>query len=474
VKITQERAEMMARKHLSPPPPYARLKERRDIPMEELRDLHAMLLASCKRLIDKTKVDSRELTEEETVAFDEGMRLVEFWKHEIDRLDARGETVMRGGPLVGNTSRIDGKDNHDRPRRDVRRITFTDSKGNEVRSLSRDESIATGVTVNLPDGIRAEELSIGRLVRAAATGDWSKAQAEKRAMGGSSDILGGYLVPAPLAAGIIDLARNKARVFEAGAQTIPMVNSNSLTLAKLLSDVGVGWKTENQPGSFADATFGAITLEARTLMSLASMSIELVEDSANLDNVVQNSMGSAIALELDRACLRGDSGGASPTGIRNTPNIQTVDLGVNGAALTAAAGYSFWSQAVQKVWEKNGEANAAIFAPRTAGVLDRLLDGMNNPQRPPASFEALQKLVTNQIPITNTKGTATTASESYVADFTELLVGMRTDLTLELTRAAGDASGSAFTKLQLWMRMYLRADVALMRPEHFVLIDGIL
>ena len=103
-----------------------------------------------------------------------------------------------------------------------------------------------------------------------------------------------------------------------------------------------------------------------------------------------------------------------------------------------------------------------------------MLDGMNNPQRPLESFQKLEKLATNQVPINLTKGTSNVASESYVADFTELLVGMRTDLTLEMTRLSGDSSGSAFRNLQVWIRTYLRADVALMRPEHFVLIDGIL
>ena len=125
-----------------------------------------------------------------------------------------------------------------------------------------------------------------------------------------------------------------------------MVSSSSLTLAKVLTDAGTSWKLENQPAAFQDMTFGAITLIAKTLVSLATMSVEVIEDAANLDSVVTNAMGAVMALELDRACLRGDGSGASPVGIRNTPNIQTIDLGVNGAGLSAAAGYSFWSQAV--------------------------------------------------------------------------------------------------------------------------------
>jgi HK97 family phage major capsid protein len=463
---SQERIDMLLRKHLNFP---AGELKKRDATPEELRSLSKRLVAGARRMFDDANGEKREMSDDEQIVFDYALSLAD-WQKEM--ADSGGV-----GARVGNISRIDGDANQDRARRSNSRrpaLTFVDSHGNEVRALAKDESIASAIKYDLPDGIRPEELSIGRLVRAYVTGDWSKAQAEKRAMGGSSNILGGYLVPAPLSANVIDIARNQARIFQAGAQTLPMVNSNSLTLAKVLTDAGTSWKLENQPAAFQDMTFGAITLIAKTLVSLATMSVEVIEDAANLDSVVTNAMGAVMALELDRACLRGDGSAASPVGIRNTPNIQTVDLGANGAALSATAGYSFWSQAVQKVQEKNGEPNATIFAPRTAGVLDRLLDGMNNPQRPPESFQELEQLVTNQVPVNLTKGTSNVASESYVADFTELLVGIRTDLTFEMTRLAGDSSGSAFRNLQVWIRTYLRADVALMRPEHFVLIDGIL
>jgi HK97 family phage major capsid protein len=123
----------------------------------------------------------------------------------------------------------------------------TSDKGNEVRSLRFDESIAGAIPSQpLPDGIRANELSPGRFVKAAVTGNWREAEAEKRAMSGAVDSLGGYLVPSRLAADIIDLARNQAVVLQAGGVTAPML-SNSLVIAKLTNDVTAGWKVENVP-----------------------------------------------------------------------------------------------------------------------------------------------------------------------------------------------------------------------------------
>ena len=86
---------------------------------------------------------------------------------------------------------------------------------------------------------------------------------------------------------------------------------------------------------------------------------------------------------------------------------------------------------------------------------------------PPASFSDLRKFVTKQIPVN--LGGGSNESEAYVADFRQLIVGMRTDIRLEISRV----SESAFSKLQFQLRSYLRADIALAQPTHFVVITEI-
>ncbi len=72
-----------------------------------------------------------------------------------------------------------------------------------------------------------------------------------------------------------------------------------------------------------------------------------------------------------------------------------------------------------------------------------------------------------------TQGTSTDASEAYVGDFTKLLIGVRTELALEISREAADGTGSAFGNLQVWVRCYMRADVAVMRPTAFGVVTGV-
>ena len=257
------------------------------------------------------------------------------------------------------------------------------------------------------------------------------------------------------------------------------MTESTLAIAKLQADPGIGWKVENQPGNFSDATFGLIRLSARTLMALCSASVELVEDASNLDTVLKNALGKVLALELDRAALRGDGSAASPLGIKNTSlglagGVQLIDLGTNGAQFTSTTTFNQFSQAMQLIMTKNGIPRTAIFAPRTWGTIDKFQSTVNDALEQPDSFKNLQKLITNQIPITNTKGSSNVSSEAYVGDFNQLLLGMRTELNIEVTRVGGDSSAGAFRSLQVWIRAYLRADCVLARPEHFCVIDGII
>lgn len=352
------------------------------------------------------------------------------------------------------------------------RSSWVTPEGQEIRVLRNTEALETSTRHQLPDGIKSNELSLGRMLRGIVLGEWRRAEAERRTLSVGDSSLGGYLVPSPLSTRVIDLARNQTRVMQAGAITVPM-ESNTLTLARVTGDPTAAWKAENAVGSFSDITFGAIELISKSLLALIKTSIEIFEDATNLSSVVENSLAEALALELDRAALYGQGSAAEPLGIVNAANVGVEDLGTNGAALT---NYDKFSLAVEKILSANGSSTglAAIFAPRTAGTLDRLKDTTNQPLVPSASFAALQKLVTKQVPINRTHGSASNASDVFLGDFQQLLIGMRTQLIIEVSRQAGDSAGSAFRGMQVWIRAYLRADVALAQPTHFCKIIGII
>lgn len=114
------------------------------------------------------------------------------------------------------------------------------------------------------------------------------------------------------------------------------------------------------------------------------------------------------------------------------------------------------------------------MAPRTFGDLDKKKDTQGQPLKPPASWEKMGKLVSNQIPINLTKGTATNASEAYVGQFDQLIIGMMSPIRVDVSKEANDSRSSAFKNLQVFVRAFLRADMLLMRPSWFCVLDGII
>lgn len=424
-------------------------------PWDKLKAKREEFVRAAEGILNKAESEKRNLTESELKDFDELTKRAEMITKELETRMLNG-TREHIGPVFKQLGVTGGENRYMRE--------------GQVPLLSREQRMAECIR---QDRQYDRPLSIGKYLRGIITGNWDGADAERRALSEGTLAAGGYLVPTELSATVIDKARNKARVIQAGAVTVPM-QTQTLKIARVTGDPTAAWKAENAAGTVSDLTFDAITFNAKTLFALVKLSVELFEDAPNVDAVVENALAQALAVELDRAALRGSGVDPEPRGIRNVSGVQLIDMGANGGQLTD---YSKFSQAVQKIQEANGpdaEALSVIYAPRTAATLDSKTDNTGQPLQPPASFRAMRKFVTNQIPVNLTKGTANNATDAYVGDFSQCLIGMRTNLTLEVSRTAADSSSSAFTNAQVWVRAYLRADVQVARPDHFVVINGII
>lgn len=335
-------------------------------------------------------------------------------------------------------------------------MRYRDSRGEERRALQIGDRLANEFRDR-----GDEPLSMAKFLRGVATGNWEGADAERRAMSEGVLADGGYAVPTPLSAQFIDAARDFSAAMRAGVQTVPM-DSNTLRIARVDSDPTPAWKDENAAIANGDVGLGAVNFTARTLVVSTKMSVELAEDAANIDEIVTRSLGEAMGQELDRAILLGSGTAPEPRGIRNTVGIQTVDQA------GARADYAMFSQAIQNLDEVNAMGDlAAIYAPRTSGVLDRLVDGDGQPLRPPESWKRLRTFTTNKIAID--EGAGTDETTAIVGDYAQALLGVRTSVIFEVSRVASDA----WDNLQVAVRAYLRADIQLARASHFVLIDNI-
>ena len=122
------------------------------------------------------------------------------------------------------------------------------------------------------------------------------------------------------------------------------------------------------------------------------LSVELFEDAdPSSDAVIANSFASQLALELDRAALRGSGTAPEPRGVLNQSGITTTTHGANGTAIT---NYDWWIDAVATVRAANFEPpNAQIQAPRSEESLSKLKEATTNAYlRPPAALDSMPRL----------------------------------------------------------------------------------
>jgi HK97 family phage major capsid protein len=306
-------------------------------------------------------------------------------------------------------------------------------------------------------------LSFDRFLRGMATGRWDGADHE-RALAEGTIGAGGALVPSPLSARVIDLARNATRVFQAGAVTVPMT-AQTLALARLTSEGTPAWKSENAAITAADMVFDRVTFTARTLVRLITLSVELFEDAdPSSEDVIARAFAGQMAVELDRVALLGTGTAPEPRGVLNQSGVTLTAHGANGTAIT---NYDWWLDAKGTVLAGNFEPNAHIQAPRSSTSLSKLKEATTNAyMAPPAGM--LPMLTTKSIPVNVTVGTSTDTSYIFTADWSNLLVGIRTDFTLRFLGERYLADN-----LQYAFLAYLRADVQLAQPTAFVVDTGV-
>jgi HK97 family phage major capsid protein len=180
--------------------------------------------------------------------------------------------------------------------------------------------------------------------------------------------------------------------------------------------------------------------------------------------VIARSFAAQLALELDRVALRGTGTAPEPRGVLNQSGVTITTHGANGALIT---NYDFWLDAVGTVRNSNFEPNAHIQAPRSSTSLSKLKEATTNAyMAPPPSM--LPMLTSKQIPINLTTGTSTDTSEIYTGDWSQLMVGIRTEFNLQFLRERFLADN-----LQYAFLAYLRADIQLAQPSAFVVDTGV-
>lgn len=310
--------------------------------------------------------------------------------------------------------------------------------------------------------------SMGRLLRGIVLGgkahDANELAEERKALGIGADPSGGYTVNGALSNEWIDALRANSVLSKAGVRTLPMETSQ-LHLARVVTSPQISWHAENATLPAGDPTFGNMTLNARTVVCLVRLSLELSQDSANIEQILQSTITSSMAQAIDQAGLVGvttDAAGA-PGGAYNLTNRKKV------TSIGAPTSWDFLVDGMYQLAAANvplENIGALIAHPAVWKKLRKLKTGIasdNTPLEMPAEIAALPKLWTTAAPLTG----GTTAS-GIIADWRDLIMGVRSDITVRVLSEAFMGSN-----LQMAILAYARVDFAATRQESFCTLEGI-
>jgi|GEM_PF-2009241 len=430
------------------------LLHRNQRPLADIELEISAQMAASQEIISMAKAANRDLTAAETARCDSLHSQLDYLMQERDMAKRRPENEARNASAQAHFNSPAFQANLPENMRSngggPGASWQTDSHGTKYAILSREDR----ATSLLPTKARHE---FGHFILAKLFGPNSATPPSVKAeLSGDVNHLGGVFVPEQLFGGIIDLARAKSVLMQAGMRTL-LMNSDSLVVPKLGSDVVIALRGQNDPIAESDPTFGSVRLVAKSAACMTRVSRELVEDSPEmLAEMIGQLMVRSMATTIDGWGLDG-SAGTEPTGlflqsgIGSTGSIGQIDwTDVNAAAV-----------AIEKL---NHTPTAMILSPERYADLYNIEtgDGTNAARGwldVPPSLRNVQFLQTTNCPDT----------KAMLGDFSKFAMGLRSSPLVEATQVGGDA----FERHQVLIKITARIDFVALDASAFHALEGL-
>lgn len=293
----------------------------------------------------------------------------------------------------------------------------------------------------------------------------------------SSAGFGGALVPLDYQPIVWDRLRPQS-VFMQTNPTVIDTNRHEISLPHLTADAAASWVAEAGSISETDPTGETITVTPTKVAALTKFSRESADDSnPGVTDIIMRNLMQSIGLAIDKAAFEGTGASNQPTGLKSTSGIvlDNTTLGTNGSAPT---NLDFILSALGTLAGNNGNMDRACIAmhSRTWNELTKLKDSQNryllnavqNGDAPTRQIDGVPVFVSNQLSITETQGSASTASSVYVFDASQVILVRREDMRLEATKDA------YFANDQIGLRAIARIGLAVPNPLAVVRVAGVL
>jgi HK97 family phage major capsid protein len=299
-------------------------------------------------------------------------------------------------------------------------------------ALTRSQSFSDYVREN-PDVDKGgpTDLDMDKCYRGMIFGNWNGAEPERRAMVEATNSAGGYDVPTATSAMMIDKLRNKLVL----NPTVVPLHTLTTNLPAWVTDPPVVWLNGettdlNPPGS--DPALGLYTFVAKPVGALVLASEDVLADAAvsgGLASKIEESINAVLARELERVMLYGTGSSGVPTGVVNTSGTQVQTGATNGLQIS----WQTMSQMAQTVRAGNVEPDMFVTNAKAAGSVARqTASGSGVWLGPDPSIQNLPVNISNEVLSNKTKGTGSALSDVFCLDSTRILLGMRSQMSIQL------------------------------------------
>lgn len=281
--------------------------------------------------------------------------------------------------------------------------------------------------------------SFGEFLVKARRGDSELRDMTRKALGESTGVDGGFLVPEQFMNEVAQVRLENSVVRSAGARVINM-NSNILRMPALnvasnaagsiFGGVAAYWTGEGETKQASAPKFKQVTLEAQKLIGYVESSDELNNDAiVSMGGLLQDLFAQTIAFEEDAAFLTGN-GVAKPLGILNAPATiavtRTTASKVGTVDLVAMIARSY-GRLSDKVWIVNQSVLPEIYKLKDENSNYILLPGSNASIAGalPQTVYGIPVIVSEKLPQLGTSG------DIMLADLSYYLIGDRQQLTVD-------------------------------------------
>jgi HK97 family phage major capsid protein len=390
-----------------------------------------------------------EITEKAKKAEQTRIREITAYGDKFNLRDMAQEAVNRGSSIDEFRMQVLERLGQVKPVKTTPEIGLTDA---EARQYSFVRAIAAQADRNPEIAAFERECSaaVAKKLGKAARGIFVPMDVMRRDLNVTTDAQGGHLVATNLlSADFITLLRNKMVIAQLGTRILSGLVGD-IAIPGALAGSTAYWVGESTNiTTESTQTFKQVALAPKTLGAYSDISRKLLlQSSIDVEMYVRNELATTVALEIDRAAINGSGSAPEPRGILNVVGIGAVTGGTNGKAPTWANVVGLESEVAidnadvgSLAYLTNAKVRGKLKTVFTNGTYGEIPVWQNGPNGE-GMLNGYRAAVSNQVPSTLTKGSASTCSAIIFGNFADLVIGQWGALDILVDPITGGLAGT--------------------------------